>query len=131
MRALPACRRALLLLACSLPLVLQVAGAHLHLCFDGQSPRVQMHVGDTHTDPVAANPAVQHVDRVLSLAADAPGRSPPAQPDPPPLYRGLPGDAAPGTVHDALAILAQDAPRLPARHDLLPPLRGPPLTTRA
>lgn len=121
-----------MLLLSSVLLVLQVAGAHLHLCLDGQAPRLQVHVLESPLNGISAQAGVQHVDELVSLSGDRSVRDPSGQFD-------LPG-MLPATILWSLAavpVLAQriqlltDAPPGASPQELLPPLRGPPLTTQA
>ena len=131
MRSLFTNRRGILLLVTSLLLSLQIAGTHVHLCLDGQAPALQMHM----VDAPAGHPtdhALQHSDRELSLAADTSLRD---------YSRSLDPPAPPPTELRVRALRAPLLIAVPSRatspvlvsplHDLLPPLRGPPLTAHA
>ena len=132
MRALPAYRRALVLLVSSFMLTLQVAGAHLHLCFDGQAPRVQFHVVDGPTGAPAVRAGGPHVDEVVVLSADRYVRDFSSLLDvPPALPLAFARTIAPApVVADTVDWAPSALPGL-SHHHLLPPPRGPPLTTPA
>ena len=132
MRSVLADRRAFVLLAFSLLLTLQVAGTHLHLCFDGQAPPLQVHLVDSPGNHGAENVAMQHVDQDVLLAGDAAVRDKSSSLDLPPVLPtswrtgSLPIQLVVGDVSEpATTFLFQPI------HELLPPSRGPPLTARA
>jgi hypothetical protein len=107
----------------------QVTGAHLHLCFDGQEPPVQLHMlesaeGHDH----ASGFSRPHFDEEVSLNGDTSTRNDSLQFELPPATTGsVTFDLRP--VVAAAAGLPTDC-KLPstARHELLPPPRGPPAT---
>jgi len=60
-----------LIALCLAMISLRVAGAHLHLCFDGTEPPVSYHVGDSgqhHADQHEAHE--QHTDRDMPVGED-------------------------------------------------------------
>jgi hypothetical protein len=129
MRALSLHRRAYVLLLTSLMLVTQVAGAHVHLCLDGQSPRVQVHVAEESPGRSSANSGAPHNDELLSIAGDRSVRDAASQVDlPPALPATLVTSVAPMLVLAWSADGLTDSPPGAARLDLLPPSRGPPTT---
>jgi hypothetical protein len=124
--------RWLIHLLCGFLLLAQVTGAHLHVCLDGQAPRLQVHLFDAPAAFPAANPGVPHVDEILSLSADRSVRDPSSQFDLPPVLAATHvWRIAPVPALAQSPVWLTDAPPGAARHDLLPPLRGPPLTTQA
>ncbi|MCC7330469.1 MAG: hypothetical protein IT484_10025 [Gammaproteobacteria bacterium] len=132
MRSVLAYGRSFLLLAFSLLLTLQVSGTHLHLCFDGQAPPVQVHLVDTPGNHGNENVAEQHVDKDLQFAGSPAVRDKSSSPDLPPV---LP--ASWPTGYSPVQLVAAGVPEFQTSfqfqqiHELLPPSRGPPLTARA
>lgn len=125
-------RRMLMMLVTSLLLTLQVAGMHLHFCFDGQAPPLQMHVSDPPSGHGAADAAMPHVDENVPLGANASVRADSGQTDVPPLAPSLVAWTVLPPREVALApALQPSTPPSFLRHDLLPPMRGPPLTAHA
>jgi hypothetical protein len=132
MRALLILRYAMVVLLSSLVLTLQVAGAHLHLCLDGQDPRLQVHAFDAATDLPTVNAGAPHVDKIVALTADRLVRDSCSQCDLPPVP---PTTLAWNVVEvPAFSPSAQwqiSASPTATRNNLLPPPRGPPLTAQA
>ena len=120
------------MLLSSLLLILQVSGAHLHLCLDGQDPPLQVHVTDGPGTGTEFHRAAPHQDEVLPLSAQAATASQASDLDSPPLISGVGSfPAAPAVVLATLDVRAEQVSHLSTREVLLPPLRGPPLTARA
>jgi hypothetical protein len=125
--------RLVLALLCAAFVALRVAGAHLHLCFDGSEPPVSLHVADAGAHHAAdddhahvAEPVSGHVDRDVVMNGDFVAKKPA-------------GDLLLPFLILAFALaLYTLAPRLgpipdyrspvplPSRARLRPPLRGPP-----
>jgi hypothetical protein len=121
--------RLVLAVLCAALVALRIAGAHLHLCFDGSEPPVSLHVadagahhGDGHADVVSGG----HIDRDVAMSGDF-------------VAKKSAGDLlAPFFILAFTLALLAVAPRrglpadyrsphpLPARARLRPPLRGPP-----
>ena len=66
-----------LALLCAAFVALRIAGAHLHLCFDGSEPPVSLHVADAGAHHAGndghdhvAGPAGGHVDRDVLMSGD-------------------------------------------------------------
>lgn len=118
-------------LLCATLLVGRVAGAHLHLCFDGMEPAKEFHVADLglHHSEESAGAGAPHQDTDVAAIGDLIGK--PAKP----LF-DLPLFLL---TFLSLWLLLQPrsslAPALRPRFTpasfffLRPPLRGPPLTT--
>jgi hypothetical protein len=63
--------RIALLLSCIMLILMQVSGAHLHLCFDGGEPQASVHLtedGGADLHPGASSP---HTDMDVSVFGDA------------------------------------------------------------
>jgi hypothetical protein len=125
----PAHRKSLILLLCGVLLLMQVVGAHLHLCLDGQEPPASVHLFDGGSEHFPGLAASQHHDRDVDTGSATLGKKTTADLDSPPV------------AHSAFA-LWDVQPRLTLAQDrgddhpvhysttrLLPPLRGPPKTT--
>lgn len=122
--------RTVLFALCALLLSAQVTGAHLHLCFDGQEPPVQLHLldaGEIHQDTGFSLP---HSDEDIALSDGSSARAKPFHLDLPTLAVAMFLIPRP-----AVAFAAARRPALashPAvRHELPPPPRGPPATSQA
>lgn len=131
MRAITALRRNVLFGLLTLLLSAQVSGAHLHLCFDGQEPPVQLHVlddaGEDHHDSDLSQP---HTDEDVALNDGSSPRDKPLQLDLPPASAGMfPFDPRPATVPVA-SHRSDNILLFTARDELLPPSRGPPENSR-
>jgi hypothetical protein len=124
-------RQRLVLLLCGLTLLLQICGAHLHLCFDGQEPPVTLHLLDSGAEHVDVGASAPHHDENVAAESSA-------------LRKTFALDLGILPALLALFTLGSLRPRLIlplARRrgalifrsifDLLPPLRGPPATTPA
>jgi hypothetical protein len=113
-------------------MVLQVSGLHLHLCFDGQDPPVQVHVVDAPAGAPELDFGVPHVDKVVWSTA---GHSMRDQSTAPELLPLLPAwrarSIAPESSNLRTIDWASSESVRTASLELLPPPRGPPLTTRA
>jgi len=121
-----------MMLLSSLLLVMQVAGAHLHLCLDGQDAPLQVHVNDGPGGNAGFHSAAPHQDEVLPLSAQAATANQPSDLAAPPLLPNWNSLSAVSTVVLAtLSVRAEQSPYLVTREALLPPPRGPPLTARA
>ena len=67
---LPPKTRLVLALVCATLVALRIAGAHLHLCFDGSEPPVALHVGESgghHGEELAG---FTHSDRDVNVSGD-------------------------------------------------------------
>jgi hypothetical protein len=108
-------------------LAMRTAGAHAHLCFDGNEPPASVHVGDFDTHHQSDNQGPKHSDRDVNLIGDT-------------LAKKSDNDGAfdlPVLVRAALAIPAPIKTTLPRLRSLpagtvsvphmRPPLRAPPL----
>jgi hypothetical protein len=125
-------RRNLILLACSaMLLLLRVGGVHLHLCFDGKEPPATLHLLDSALEDHLDGSSGQHQDEYLDDGAASVIKNSTADIDIPPivlavlvLWVVLPRLRIPHTRRDLLPAFLD--PKF-----LLPPLRGPPVTTLA
>ncbi len=109
-------------------LLLQVAGVHLHLCFDGQEPPVTVHLLDSGPNHVPGTTASDHQDRDVDRGSASFIKKALADYDSPPIAYAAFASSA---VLPQLRIPQTRWSRSPV-HDvtrLLPPLRGPPETT--
>jgi len=128
MRAFLARHRSILLGLCSLLLSVQVTGAHLHLCFDGQEPPIQLHMLDADESHDEAGFSRTHSDEEVALNGDTSTRNDSLQFELPPVVSGtlayelVPVTSVPG------ALRSDDTLLFAARHELPPPPRGPPAT---
>ncbi len=128
MRAMTALRRNVLFGLMSLLLSAQLTGAHLHLCFDGQEPPVQLHVLETDEGHHASGLSQPHTDEDVALN-DTSTRDKPVQFDLPPAAVGaFVHYTAPITTLVA-GVRRNDPVPVTARDELLPPMRGPPATS--
>jgi len=125
--------RALILPVVSCLLTLQVAGMHLHMCFDGQGPPLQVHIADAPRSHGPYEAGKPHVDREVPLGTSASVRAQSPQWDLPPLIPNFVGWSVARAPRFLVAVPTRTrAESLPlAPYDLLPPLRGPPLTAHA
>jgi hypothetical protein len=131
MRVLLARSRSVLFALCTLLLCAQVTGAHLHLCFDGQEPPVQLHLLDTGEIHHDTGFSLPHSDEDIALSDGSSARAKPLHFDlPPALVAAITFDLRP-----AMAFATARRPALashPAvRIELPPPARGPPSTSQA
>ena len=123
----------LLALACLTLLFMQMGGAHLHLCFDGNEPPASVHLtdGDHHADHHGGHHATGevHSDLDVPLANDVLTKPAKLSLDLPLLLLTLLWLGVLGTIRQDER--PRDPPQTfatsPQLH--LPPLRGPPLHT--
>jgi hypothetical protein len=130
MRALLARSRVLMFALCALLLGAQITGAHLHLCFDGQEPPVQLHLVDTSEAHHDTGFSLPHSDEDIALS-DGSSRAKPFQFDVPPVLTGAFCFDARPAVAFAAARRPASASRPAVRIELPPPARGPPMTSPA
>lgn len=124
-RAMPI-NRCFIYALCSLLLLTQVTGAHLHLCLDGQEPPVQLHLPGASEHHDATEFSRPHSDREIALSSASSASGKLFKVNLPPAISGACSlDLAPAAVSIA-APLARQLPPCAAAHDLLPPARGPP-----
>ena len=119
----------LISLLCSLLLLLQVGGAHLHLCFDGQEPPATLHLVDSGLEHSPGLASLQHQDEEVDIGlASLLKKSLSALDIPPVAYAAF---VRPLESRSQL-VLRSGHGRGPSFIDvtrLLPPLRGPPPQT--
>jgi hypothetical protein len=73
--------RLVLALVCATLVALRIAGAHLHLCFDGSEPPVALHIGESgghHGEELAG---FTHSDRDVNVSGDYLSKKPGATVD--------------------------------------------------
>ena len=127
-RTLLARHRSILFGLCSLLLLAQFSGAHLHLCFDGQEPPIQLHLLDANEGHDETEFSRPHSDEEIVLNGDSSTRNDSLQIDLPPTISGTLA-AGLSRVTALAATLSFDAILPCAAHrELLPPPRGPPAT---
>lgn len=122
-------QRWLVAMLCIMLLSARVDGAHLHLCLDGQESPVSVHLVDDGLDHHAPSVSAPHHDQDISLFTDAIAKSTKLKVDLPPMLLAV-------LLSLLLLVSYTRAPLLRRRvkltttavTDLLPPLRGPPLT---
>ena len=116
-------------LLCSVLLLLQVSGAHLHLCFDGQEAPASVHLLDAVPDQVPGVSSSQHHDEDVDVESTSLIKNSTAGPGSPPIQYAA--KVLQGTA-PLLHLVPVGAEQLHNFFDttrLLPPLRGPPATT--
>jgi hypothetical protein len=106
----------------------QVTGAHLHLCFDGQEPPVQLHLLNASEGHDEAGFSRPHADEEVALNSDSSTRNDSLQFDLPPVATGTVAFHLQPAKALAATLCLDDVPSPAARHELLPPPRGPPAT---
>lgn len=124
----PRLQAILLTLFCVTLLLGRVAGAHMHLCFDGKEPASAFHLGDLGIHHSTPGVDLQHADTDVAVAGEA-------------LSKGKLDWNLPLALLAAIVLLGisrippsftlAGAQRLsvPTPDFLRPPLRGPPLFT--
>ena len=121
-------RKCVALLLSGVLLLLQVSGAHLHLCFDGQEPPVSLHVLDSGPEHFPGAAYSQHQDEELdSSLASLIKKSLTDLDSPPVSSAAVVLNAA--SSQSLLKIRWDDSPVPYNITRLLPPSRGPPATT--
>ena len=121
-------RKCVALLLSGVLLLLQVSGAHLHLCFDGQEPPVSLHVLDSGPEHFPGAAYSQHQDEELESGLASLVKKSLSDIDSPPLTSAsvvLNGTSS----KSLLEVWWDDSPVPNSITRLLPPLRGPPATT--
>lgn len=127
-RTVIAHRRIVMSLLFSLLLSLQVTGAHLHLCLDGQAAPVQVHLSDAPSHDGSKEMGSGHLDEDLLLAGSAPTRDsllPDLSPDVLPSFAQP--DVTPARLPTGMAVPLRAAFPAWHVHGLLPPSRAPPV----
>jgi hypothetical protein len=110
-------------------LLLQVSGAHLHLCFDGQEPPVSLHVLDSGPEHFPGTAFSQHQDEELDSGLASLIKKSLLDFDSPPVPSTAVVLHGASTSQSLLKILWNDSPVPYSITRLLPPSRGPPATT--
>jgi hypothetical protein len=121
-------RKCVALLLSAVLLLLQVSGAHLHLCFDGQEPLVSLHVLDSGPEHFPGAAYSQHQDEELESGLASLVKKSLSDIDCPPLPSAA--VVLHGASSQSLAKIRWDDSWVPnSITRLLPPSRGPPATT--
>lgn len=122
-------QRWLVAMLCIMLLSARVGGAHLHLCLDGQESPVSVHAVDDGLDHHQPSASAPHHDQDISLAADALAKSTKLKVELPPMLLAVLLSLLLLVSHTVAPILRRRFKlTTTAVTDLLPPLRGPPLT---
>jgi hypothetical protein len=122
-------RKCVALLLSGVLLLLQVSGAHVHLCFDGQEPPVSLHLLDSGAEHFPGLAYSQHQDEELDNGLASLSKKSAADFDSPPIPSPAVFLFAASASHFLLKIRWDDSPVPHSATRLLPPLRGPPTTT--
>jgi hypothetical protein len=120
-------------LLCAAFVALRIAGAHLHLCFDGSEPPVSLHIADAgghHAGDDASehpiDPVGGHVDRDVAMSGDFVAKKPTADLLLPFFVLAFAlASFTLATVRNPLPTYRSPLP-CASRSRLRPPLRGPP-----
>ncbi len=121
-------RKCVALLLSGVLLLLQVSGAHLHLCFDGQEPPVSLHVLDSGPEHFPGAAYSQHQDEELESGLASLLKKSFSDLGPPVASATFVLNDA-STSQSLLKIRWDERPVPYSITRLLPPSRGPPATT--
>jgi hypothetical protein len=122
-------RKCVVLLLSGVLLLLQISGAHLHLCFDGQEPPVSLHVLDAGAEHIPGFAFSQHQDEELDVGLASLIKKSLADFDAPPIPSAIVVLQSASPSRYLLKTSWDDRPVPNNIIRLLPPLRGPPATT--
>lgn len=125
----PKFQRWLVMMLCIVLLGARVGGAHLHLCFDGQESPVSVHLIDDNLEQHAPFLSAPRHDQDISIFADFIAKSSQVKIDLPPMLLAALVSLLLVVCHTRAPLLRRRVVlAITAPPELLPPLRGPPLT---